>query len=73
MKNTNEKTSSEKENRKVNASKQPQSNEVREDQNNSINEEGNDKSAYPYKNKADKQYKIEPEFIDRNSNSKDKS
>ena len=73
MKNSKEKTSSEKENRKVNANKQPESNKIREDENNSINKERGDKPVYPHETDADKQYKIQAEFIDRNSESKNKS
>ncbi len=69
----NAKTSSEKENSKVRAGKQFKDNEVREGQPNSINNEDINKSAYPYKSKEDKQYKTQPEFIDRNNDSKDKS
>ena len=39
----------------------------------SIHGEANNKSGYLYERKEDKQYKTQPEFIDRNSNSKDKS
>ena len=74
MKKSSGNISSKKENKKVKAGKQPGDNEVREGQgNSSIYNEVNDKSAYPYKNKEDKQYKDQPEFIDRNSNTKDKS
>jgi hypothetical protein len=69
MKNKNDKPSSEKENKKV-----VTDNEVREGKaDNSINDEDNNKSAYPYKSDEDKQYKTQPEFIDRDSDSKDKS
>ena len=68
------KNSSEKENKKVQTDKQFDDNEVREGKaNNSIHDEDNDKSAYPYKSDEDEQYKTQPEFIDRNSESKDKS
>ena len=73
MKKPSEETSSEKENKKVQTDKQFDDNEVREGKNNSIYNEENDKSAYPYKNESDKQYKKQSEFIDRNSDSKDKS
>ena len=64
--------SSEKENKKVQTDKQFDDNEVREGKaNNSIASEENDKSAYPYK--KDDQYKTQEEFIDRNSESKNKS
>ena len=66
--------SSEKENKKVQTDKQFDDNEVREGKaNNSISSEENNKSVYPYKSNADKQFKNQPEFIDRNSESKDKS
>lgn len=66
--------SSKKENKKVQTDKQFKDNEVREGKkNNSIYDEDNDKSAYPYKSDADKQYKNQPEYIDRNSETKDKS
>lgn len=68
------KSSSEKENKKVQTDKQFEDNEVREGKkDNSIAAEENNKSAYPYKSKEDKQFKNQPEFIDRNSDSKDKS
>ncbi|MEP6683331.1 MAG: hypothetical protein ABJA35_08725 [Parafilimonas sp.] len=74
MKNNNDKASSEKENKKVVTDKQFKDNEVREGKpDNSINDEANDKSAYPYKSDEDNQYKTQPEFIDRDSDSKDKS
>ena len=66
--------SSEKENKKVQTDKQFEDNEVREGKaDNSIFSEENDKSAYPYKSDADKQFKNQPEYIDRNGESKDKS
>jgi hypothetical protein len=73
MKKPSEKTSPEKENKKVNANKSAKDYKVREDENNSIYEEANDKKAYPYKSNEDKQYKTQPEFIDRDNDSKDKS
>ena len=66
--------SSEKENKKVQTDKQFDDNEVREGRaDNSISSEENNKSAYPYKNTEEKQFNNQPEFIDRNSESKDKS
>lgn len=74
MKNSNEKPSSEKENTKVQTDKQFKDNEVREGKaDNSIHDEDNNKSDYPYKSDKDTQYKTQPEFIDRNNDSKDKS
>jgi hypothetical protein len=68
------KKSSEKENKKVQTDKQFDDNEVREGKaDNSISREKNNKSAYPYKSTEDKQFKNQPEFIDRNAESKDKS
>jgi hypothetical protein len=72
--NNNNNASSKKENRKVVTDKQFKDNKVREGKaDNSINDEANDKSAYPYKSAEDKQFKTQPEFIDRNNDSKDKS
>ena len=66
MENNNDKTSSEKENKKVQTDKQFKDNEVHEGKaDNSIHDEDNNKTAYPYKS--------QPEFIDRDSDSKDKS
>ena len=68
------KQSSEKENKKVQTDKQFNDNKVREgEKDNSIYNEKNDKSAYPYKSYEDKQFKNQPEFIDRNAETKDKS
>jgi len=68
------KNSSEKENKKVQTDKQFDDNEVREGKkDNSIYDEQNNKSAYPYKSDEDKQFKNQPEFIDRNAETKDKS
>ena len=53
MKNTTDKTSSGKENKKVQTGKQFKDNEVREDENNSIHVEANNKSGYPYEKKED--------------------
>lgn len=72
MKNKKD-TSAKKENKKVQTDKQFEDNEVREGGNNSIYNEPNDKSAYPYKSDEDKQHKTQPEYIDRNNDSKDKS
>ncbi len=71
-KNGDEASSSKKENKKVRTDKQFKDNPVREGENNSINDEGN-QSAYPHKSTEDKQFKTQPEFIDRNSESKNKS
>ena len=66
--------SSEKEDKKVQTDKQFDDNEVREGKkDNSIYNEKNNKSAYPYKSDEDKQFKDQPEFIDRNAETKDKS
>jgi hypothetical protein len=73
MKQPDKNSSPHKENKKVHPEKYDKQKEVREDENNSIYEEANDKSAYPYKHPEDKQYKSQPEFIDRNNDSKDKS
>lgn len=73
MEKPSEKKSSEKENKKVQTDNQFKDDEVREGTADSINNEDNDKSAYPHKSKEDKQYKTQPEFIDRNNDSKDKS
>ena len=73
MKKPSGKTSPEKENKKVNVNKGAEDYKVREDENNSIFKQANDKEKYPYISEADKQYKTQPEFIDRDSDSKDKS
>ena len=74
MKNKSDKSSSKKENKKVQTNKQFKDNEVREGTPGySINNEANDKSAYPYETDKMKQFNNQPEFIDRNSGSKDKS
>ena len=66
--------SSEKENKKVQTDKQFEDNEVREGKkNNSIYNEDNNKSAYPYKSDKDEQFKNQPEFIDRNAETKNKT
>lgn len=66
--------SSEKENRKVRTDKQFDDNEVKEGKaNNSIASEENNKSGYPYPPTHEKQFNNQPEFIDRNSETKDKS
>ena len=72
MKKPSGKTSPEKENKKVNADKNSEDYKVREGENNSIYEEAN-KKKYPYKSKEDNQYTTQPEFIERDSNSNDKS
>jgi hypothetical protein len=73
-KNNFMKKSSEKENKKVQTDKQFDDNEVREGKaDNSISSEGNNKSVYPNKSTEDKQFKNQPEFIDRNGETKDKS
>lgn len=66
-------TSSEKEQKKVNADKAQHNNEVREGQNYTINDIGNNKDDYPHKNQKDKQLKSQEEYIDRNGETKDKS
>ena len=73
MKQPSKKSSSEKENKKVNPQKQRGSNRVREDENNSINEAAGNKNEYPYPQVEDKQFDNQAEFIDRNSDTKDKS
>lgn len=66
--------SSEKENNKVQTDKQFDDNEVKEGKaNNSIADEENDKSKYPYPPTREKQFNNQPEFIDRNAETKDKS
>jgi len=72
MKKPSEKASPEKENKKVHANKNSEDYKVREGENNSIYEEAS-KKKYPDKSKEDNQYKTQPEFIERNSNSNDKS
>jgi hypothetical protein len=68
------KQSSKKENKKVQTNKQFKDNEVREGKaDNSISSENNNKSAYPYKSTEDKQFKNQPEYIDRSGETKDKS
>ena len=49
------------------------SNEIREDKNNSIRNDAGNKTDYPYQQVHDKQFDNQPEFIDRNNDSKDKS
>jgi hypothetical protein len=73
MSKPHKKTSPEKENKKVNADKQSEEAPVREDENNSIYQQDNYKPHYPYPEMHDKQFNNQPEFIDRNSDSKDKS
>jgi len=73
MKNVNGRTSSDEENKKAQTGKQAEKNPVREDKNNSIYQDANNEEAYPYKSKTDKQFKTQPEFIDRDNDSKDKS
>lgn len=74
MKITDDNAASNKENKKVQTDKQFKDNKVREGQkDSSIYTEENDKSAYPYKHTEDKQHKAQPEFIDRNAETKDKS
>ena len=73
MDNSNEKTSSEKENKKVRTDKQFDDNPVREGEDYSINEQDSDKLSYPYDQPHEKQFNNQPEFIDRNSDTKDKS
>jgi hypothetical protein len=68
MKNT-----SDKENKKVKADKKPKDHEVKEGKPNSINDMGTDDIDYPHKDVREKQYNNQAEFIDRNSDSKDKS
>jgi hypothetical protein len=71
MENANNKTSPEKENRKVQADKQSKDYPVREGEDNSIYKEKNDKGDYPYNNADDKQFDNQAEFIDPNSNTKE--
>jgi len=72
MKKPFDKTSPEKKNKKVHANKNSEDYKVREGENNTIYEGAGEKN-YPYKNKEDNQYKAQPEFIERDSNSNDKS
>jgi hypothetical protein len=65
--------SSDKENKKVNPEKHTEEAKVREGENNSIYNEDNDKSSYPYPQTQEKQFNNQPEFIDRNAETKDKS
>ena len=66
--------SAEKETRKVKPGKQSEDKPVQEGKPNSIHNVGNDDEVvYPHKNESDKQFDIQSEFIDRDSNSKDKS
>jgi hypothetical protein len=68
------KQSSEKENKKVQTNKQLKDNNVRDGKaDNSFYDEDNNKSAYPYKSTEDKQFKNQPEYIDRSGETKDKS
>jgi hypothetical protein len=73
MKQPDKNPSLKKENRKVRKGNQLKDNKVREDENNSIDKQANDKLSYPYKDVKDTQYDDQPEFIDRNNDSKDKS
>ena len=66
-------TSSEKENKKVDADKAEKDNKVQEGKSNSILKEDGDKNKYPYKLEQDKQNKTQEEYLDRNNDSKDKS
>ena len=68
-----EKRSAEKENKKAQTDKQSRDNKVQEDENSSIYNEKNNKNDYPYQQVEEKQFNNQPEFIDRNSDSKDKS
>ncbi|MBV9962605.1 MAG: hypothetical protein JO072_10195 [Parafilimonas sp.] len=73
MNEPNEKSSSEKENKKVRTDQQSNDNPVREGEDYSINQQNSDKSVFPYEQTQDKQFDNQPEFIDRNSDSKNKS
>ncbi|HYK46742.1 MAG TPA: hypothetical protein VEV83_16305 [Parafilimonas sp.] len=73
MKQSSKKSSSEKENRKVSDKTSRKSSEIREDKNNSIRNDPGSKLDYPYQQVHDKQFGNQPEFIDRNNDSKDKS
>jgi hypothetical protein len=73
MKQPSKKSSSEKENRKVNNKRSRKPNEIREDKNNSIRNDAGNKMDYPYQQVHDKQFDNQPEFIDRNNDSKDKT
>jgi len=66
--------SAKKETRKVQPGKQSEDKPVQEGEPNSIHQADNDEEAvYPHKNESDKQFDTQSEFIDRDSNSKDKS
>jgi hypothetical protein len=73
MQQPNKDQSSTKENKKVQTDKQFDDDEVKEGTDNSIYKQNDDHSPYPPKTRDDKEYKIQSEFIDRNSDSKDKS
>lgn len=74
MQQTDKDISSIKENSKVDGSKSVDDNDVKEGQaDSSIYSDNNDKSAYPFKHAEDKQHKDQEEYIDRNSETKDKS
>ena len=74
MKQPSKERSSEKENRRAHSKKRNKDLPVREGEgDNSIFNEANDKRDYPYPHVEDKQFDNQPEFIDRNSDKKDKT
>jgi hypothetical protein len=74
MEHSEKDQSAEKETRKVQPEKQSEDKPVQEGKPNSIHKADNDDPAvYPHKDEDGKQFDIQSEFIDRNSNSKDKS
>jgi hypothetical protein len=73
MKQAEKDKSSKKENKKVQTNKQFDDNKVTEGTDTSVNTQNDGKAPYPPTSRADKEYKIQSEFIDRNSDSKDKS
>ena len=74
MRKENKNASVNKINREVKKKKKvDDDNEVLEGKDYSIANDKNDKLSYPYDDVKDNQYNNQSEFIDRNSNSKDKS
>ena len=73
MKKENKNASANKINREVQKKKKTEDNEVLEGKDYSIANDKNDELSYPYDDVKDNQYKNQSEFIDRNSDSKDKS
>jgi hypothetical protein len=73
MKKENKNASANKINREVQKKKKTDDNEVLEGKDYSIANDKNDEFSYPYDDVKDNQYNNQSEFIDRNSDSKDKS